>query len=463
MDPVRIASNRLPLYVLVALVGCAAPGRTSSRAVAEPPSDPEEAAAPAATANAPHPVAEPRLRLTLEDALALALSRSPDLAVYSWDVRSADAKRLQASLRPNPEFSVAVEDFLGTGVYSGGRQAQTTLRLSQLIELGGKRSARMDVAAMFRGRAEADYDLKRVEVLSDVAEKFLHVVADQQELDLARDTVKLAEDSLRAARRRVQAGKASAVEESKARVEVWRSRVTEEHAEHELKAASRRLAATWGSTEPVFQAAAADLFARKPLPPYESLADRIAGSPEIARWATEEKLREAEVRLADSKRVPDLDVQGGVRRLEGPREQGFVMQLSVPLPLFHRNQGESADTRAARGKTAAERAAAEVRLRTVLYGLYQELQHAVTQLDILEREVLPEAERSLALTREGFTQGTFSQIEMVDARRTFVAVRGEFISAAAAYHRNVLEIERLTGLPLDEPPAAGVGRDPAPR
>lgn len=459
MNPVRIESNRLPLLLLIAIIGCAVAGRTSFQAFAETPNEPEEGDASVAV-NAPEPVAEPHQRLTLEDALALALSRSPDLNVYSWDIRSADAKRLQSSLRPNPEFSVAVEDFLGTGVYSGGRQAQTTLRLSQLIELGGKRSARMDVAATFRRRAEADYHQKRVQVLSDVAEKFIHVVADQQELDLARDTVKLAADSLRAAERRVQAGKASAIEESKARVELSRSRVIEEHAEHELRAANRRLAATWGNTEPVFQTAVADLFVRKPIPPFETLAERVANSPEIVRWTTEERLREAEVRLADSKRVPDLEVQGGVRRLEGPREQGFVMQVSVPLPLFHRNQGDSADTRAIRDKTTAERAATEVRLRTVLYGLYQELQHSVTQLDILEREVLPEAKRSLALAREGFAQGKFSQIEMVDARRTFVEVRREFITAATAYHQNILEIERLTGLPLDESPTGGANPTP---
>lgn len=398
---------------------------------------------------------EPAGVLTLDQALALAVARSPDLAVFSWDIRSGDAKKLQAALRPNPEFSVAAEDFLGTGIYSGGRQAQTTLRLSQLIELGGKRSARLDVASEFRERAEAEYELKRVQVLADVTEKFIHVVADQHELRLSRDSVALAEDALRAARRRVRAGRASAMEESNARVALARGRVIEGHAEHELKVAKRRLAATWGSTEPAFGKATADLFARKPVPPYEQLADRIAGSPEIGRWVTEERLRAAEVRLADSKRVPDVEVQGGVRRLEGPREEGFVMQLSVPLPLFNRNQGESAETRALREKASAERGAAGVRLRTLVYGLYQELQHATTQLDILEREILPQAERSLAVAREGFAQGKLSQLELVAAQKTFVEVREEAIVAATAYHQNVLEIERLTGLPLDAPPAVG--------
>ncbi len=460
----RVNSQRLTLLALAAATGCAGPYRLSP----EPPTAQlgvqrhrEAAVEPRPASAAPTALLEPRRELALDQALALALARSPELAVFSWDLRSGDAKKLQASLRPNPEFSVAVEDFLGTGAFSGGRQAQTTLRLSQLIELGGKRSARMDVASMFRGRAEADYQLKRVQVLADVTEKFIHVVADQNELELARDSVKLAGDALRAAQRRVQAGKASAMEESRALVDQFRSHVIEEHVEHELRAAKRRLAATWGSTEPVFEVATADLFARNAIPTFEALADRVTTSPEIGRWVTEERLREAEVRLADSKRVPDLEVQGGMRRLEGPREQGFVMQLSVPLPVFNRYQGDSADARALREKTTAERQATEVRLRTVLYGLYQELQHALTQLDILERRVLPQAERTLAIAREGFAQGKFSQLDMVDARKTFVEVRLEFINAATAYHQTVLEIERLTGVPLHEPPSDRATQAPA--
>lgn len=465
MERVRVFAKPLQMCVLAAALGCTAAKRDSYPTLAHRSVDsslslnpPGNAQGDVKASTAPPSAVEPEHQLSLESALALAMSRSPSLAAFSWDIRSADAKRLQASLRPNPEFSIAVEDFLGTGDYANGRQAQTTLRLSQLIELGGKRTARMDVASVLRGRADADYHLKRVQVLSDVAEKFIATVADQQKLGLARESVQLAADSLAAARRRVQAGKASPMDESKARVELSRCRIIQEHAEHELTVSKRRLSATWGNTDPVFRTVTGALFARKPIPSYESLAARVTNSPEIARWATEERLREAEVRLADSKRVPDVEVQGGVRRLEGPREQGFVMQLSVPLPLFHRNQGDSADTRAIRDKTTAERAAVEVELRTVLYALYQELRHAVAQLDTLETDVLPETKRFLAFASEGFAQGKLSQIEMADARRTFVQVREEYIHAASVYHKNVLEIERLTGLPLEELPAGGTGR-----
>jgi cobalt-zinc-cadmium efflux system outer membrane protein len=81
--------------------------------------------------------------LTLRQALALTLKQNPELAAFSWDVRSAEARVLQARLFPNPDFNTQTEDIAGTKQSSDLTRSQTTLQLSQLIELGGKRSARV--------------------------------------------------------------------------------------------------------------------------------------------------------------------------------------------------------------------------------------------------------------------------------------------------------------------------------
>src|SRR2546427_2665822 len=82
----------------------------------------------------PSTIEEPIGALTLRQALALALARNPELAVFSWDVRIGEARMLQARLRPNPEVGVEVENVTGTGEFRGAREAETTLELSQLIE-----------------------------------------------------------------------------------------------------------------------------------------------------------------------------------------------------------------------------------------------------------------------------------------------------------------------------------------
>ena len=392
---------------------------------------------------------EPTGALTLRDALALALTGNPELAPFAWQARANEARILQAGLRVNPELGLQVEDFLGTGDFSGGRQVQITLQLSQVIELGGKRAARIGVASEARGVTKSEYELKRVEVLGDVAQRFIQVVANQHALDLALTNRQLAADALRTVQDRVTAGKGSALEERKAQVALARGELLVEGARHELNAARKKLAASWRSSQPVFERAEADLFARKPVPNFEEFAGRISRSPEIARWVSEKKLREAEIKLSDARRVPNVTAWGGTRRLEGPGEQSFLLGFSMPLQFFDRNQGGVAEARALLGRTEAEQKAAEVRLGMVMLGLYEEMAHDAHIMEGVQKEILPKAEDALAISRDGFAQGRFSYLEVLDAQRTIFEVKQEYIRAATSYHQFLVEMERLIGQPIE--------------
>jgi len=396
-------------------------------------------------------VQEPTGALPLSSACAAALSGSPALSSYSWELRASEARLLQAGQIPNPSLDVTVEDILGNKDFRGGRQAQTTLQLSQVIELGGKRTARRALASAARDLTTRDYEVKRIDVLADTAKKFIELLAAQHEVRLARETATLAEATLSAVRRRTRAGRASPLEEPKALIARARYEIEAEHAEHELASSRRRLAATWGSTAPVFTKAEGDLFDhRATLPSFDDLAQRVAHSPEIARWASAGQLRVAELTLAEARRIPNLTVGAGVRRFEGPDAEAFVGQLSIPLPVFDRNQGRIGEAQARQERTAAEKREAEVRLATVLFGLYQELRHAATALQSLNDTVAPQAKAALALSEQGFGEGRFSYLDLLDAQRTFVAVERERIEVASRYQQFLLSIEQLTGQPLHD-------------
>jgi outer membrane protein, heavy metal efflux system len=194
----------------------------------------------------------------------------------------------------------------------------------------------MEAASQARSLTTSEYEVKRVEVLGDVTQRFIQVVADQHALDLALTNRQLAEETLRAVRQRAKAGKGSALEERKAQVALARGELLVEGSRHELSASRKKLAASWRSAQPVFERVEADLFARKPVPPFAGLMNRISQSPEITRWVSETKLREAEIKLADARRVPNVTVSGGIRRLEGPGEQAFLLGVRCParIPRF---------------------------------------------------------------------------------------------------------------------------------
>ncbi|ODU23813.1 MAG: hypothetical protein ABS95_02980 [Verrucomicrobia bacterium SCN 57-15] len=452
MKQILSVRNVFVAGLIFSLTGCVTKPHSENHARSEsqarsttsiPPADAPKPPEPAA------PMKEPTGALTLGDALALALTENPELAPFAWQARANEARILQAGLRPNPELGLQVEDVLGTGDFRGGQEAQITLQLSQVIELGGKRAARIEVASQGRGVNKSEYELKRVEVLGDVTQRFIQVVASQHALDLALTNRQLAADALRTVQERVTAGKGSALEERKAQVALARGELLVEGARHELNAARKKLAASWRISRPVFERAEADLFARKPVPNFEEFTGRISRSPEIARWVSEKKLREAEIKLADARRVPNVTVGGGIRRLQGFGDQALVFGFSMPLQIFDRNQGGAAEARALLGRTEAEQKAAEVRLGTVLLGLYEEMAHDAHIMEGVQKEILPKAEDALVISRDGFAQGRFSYLEVLDAQRTIFDVKQEYIRAATSYHQFLVEMERLIGQPID--------------
>ena len=141
--------------------------------------------------------------LTLRNALAAAILRNPELHAAAWEQRLAEASRLQAGLSPNPEVGVEFENFAGSGALSGTDALETTLLLSQLIELGGKRDLRVQIAEDAWTVSALDYEADRLKVVTKTAARFVRVLELQQLVDFAERARSLAEES-----RRVKIGRA---------------------------------------------------------------------------------------------------------------------------------------------------------------------------------------------------------------------------------------------------------------
>ena len=385
--------------------------------------------------------------LTLRQALALALLQNPELAAFSWEVRAAEARTLQAGLWPNPDLGLEVENLAGSGAFQGVRGTQTTLRLSQLIELGGKRSRRLRVAALERDLAAWDYETKRLDVLTAVTQAFVEVLRTQERLGAEEELVGLAAQVLTTVAERVKAGKASPVEETKARVALSHSRIALERARSDLAATRQRLAAVWGGT-PTFQHAEGAFESIAALPSVEQLAERLAQNPDLARWSTEIQQRQAARGLAEAQTIPDVTAGGGVRHVNESGDVTFVFSLSMPLPVFNRHQGTLLESQYRLAKAEEERRAAAGRGPTALGTTYATLTAAWREVTTLQNEVLPDTRRVFEAVSEGYRQGKFGLLDLLDAQRTLFEARGQYIDALAAYHKAVAEAERLSGAEL---------------
>lgn len=388
---------------------------------------------------------EPIGELTLKQAIDTALARNPDLAASTYELRAADARITQASLRPNPEVSVELENFAGSGAARGTNALESTLSLSQVIELGHKRLLRTDVALRDREAAGVERQAQQLDVLAEVTRRFIAVVAAQDRLGLATSTKALAQRTLDAITARVQAARAPEAERSRARIALTRATVEEQQAQSELRSARLTLTALWGGTEPVFTKARADLFTLGTVTPFETLVGQLERNPDFLRFASERRVRDAELRLARAQARPNLVFGVGMRRLAETNDTALVASFSMPLPIFDRNQGAIREAQVRLAQTDVAREAAFVRARATVYGLYQELIASRTRLETLRTDALPQAQQALEQTQVGYERGRFSYLELATAQQEQLDLHAGIIEAAANYHRILTEIERLTG------------------
>jgi len=386
--------------------------------------------------------------LTLAQALGRTLERSPELRPFDPGRRALEAERLQAGLRPNPELSAELENFAGSGAISGTQGLETTLTLSQLVELAGRRKRRVGVAAAELESLDAEYAVARLDVLAETASRFTDVAEAQAVVEVALRGIALAEQAQETIERRVRAGATSTAERSRNAIALVRARLAADRARSELESRRVSLAAMWGDTAADFSAVSADLAQLPDLGALAPLVDQLAAGPELLRFAAERRLRQAELKLARAQRVPDLSLGAGARRLNESDDVGLVAGVSMPLPVFDRNQGGIAASRARIARTDALRDAVLLRSRGVLFGLYQAAQQARAQAIALERDAIPQAEEALSLTQRGYANGRFSFLDLADVQRQVLELREQVIAEQANAHRLAAEIERLTGAPV---------------
>lgn len=396
--------------------------------------------------------------LTLGQAIAATLDRNPQLQSSVFALRAADARIAQTDQAPALELSIEVENIAGSGAVKGTQAAETTLMLSQVLELGGKRESRVQAARAGYGVLSVEEEAQRLDILAEVARRFIQVASDQDAIKLAQQATQLAERTMQSAEVRVRAARSPEVERLRAQIALTRARIDEEHAERELLSSRQKLAAMWGDDEPDFPAVSADL-SRLPEPaPFAVLVQRLKTNPDFMRFAHEQRLRDAEVRLAETRRVPNVQVGAGVRRLEETGDQAFVVSMSMPLFSGRRSGGYVSEATARKAQVSLDERSAFLRAQAQLFELYQELRNSLTEAKVLREEVLPQSETILQQTEYAYQRGRYSYVDWIAAQRELLDARRRLIESSANAHRFAAEIERLTGESLIPQNVAGTAR-----
>jgi cobalt-zinc-cadmium efflux system outer membrane protein len=376
--------------------------------------------------------------LTLESALQSAFAGNPDLAAAQWEIEIAQGGRQQAGLIPNPVASWDAED-------TRRSTRTTTVKLSQTLELGGKRGARIDVASRAQDAAAQELEQRRNLLRAEVIEGFYGALRAQERLELAQRSMALAERGLVIANGRVTAGKASPVEATRAQVQLSEIRLERSRAEIGVSDAYRRLAAITGSANIGFERVESGALNTPALPSATQLLARLESTAELRLAELQIQQREAGLGLEKAQRIPDLDVSIGSQYDASVRERVNLVGVSMPIPLFNRNQGNvlAASRRADQARDL--RNATELRLRTETRQALDLWATANSEVRAFNQVILPAAQSAVDSATRGFEMGKFNFLEVLDAQRTLIAARTQYLAALAQATDAWVRIERIYG------------------
>jgi cobalt-zinc-cadmium efflux system outer membrane protein len=391
---------------------------------------------------------EQYMSLTLDQAIVNVLEHNPQLIVADFEAKAAAARIRAARLTPAFQTSIQLENFGGSGIFSGTDVLESTLSLSKVLELGDKANLRGDVAQNKAMILRNEQDAMRLDLLADTTKRFLQIVTDQERLVIAQDSLELAERTYNFIELRVKAGKLPDVELARARIVLAKKELELEHARHTLTSSRMKLATLWGQTQTQFSAADADLFDIEQAEPFETLVQLLERNPDLVRFATESRLAETRIQLASSRQKADIEIAGGLRHFNLTDDTGLVMSVNIPLGNKTRAapKVEEAEMTSRRNRYDLEQRRLE--LYATLFEVHQELMHAIEAESTYRKTIIPLAESTLKDYEKGYSAGRYSLLELNVAQRILLDSRLEHVNAAADYHRYRIEIDRLTGAGL---------------
>ena len=386
--------------------------------------------------------------LSLDDAFARVADTHPQLRLFDArnDVLRAELER--ATLGPALVAGAELENAFGTGEASGLGGAEVTLTLASVLERGGKLDARRVLANSRIDALAVEREAQRLDLLAEVARRYLDIVAAQQQARIAALDVAQRQGTVAAARERHVAGASPESVVFTAQAALARAELDKARAEERADAARQHLAALWGERAPGFSVVEQDATALPAIAGFDVLEDWLDRTPELAQFVGERRIREARLQLARSEATPDVDWQVGVRRLQESGDFGLVGSISMPLGTRSRAQPGIRAAEAELAALSVEREAKGLALYSTLAEAHGRYRVARIEVRRLGEDVLPRLAKAEAAAAHAYRAGAASYLEWATLQAEHTDARRQQLDAALAAHRALIEIQRLTGQPF---------------
>jgi cobalt-zinc-cadmium efflux system outer membrane protein len=392
-------------------------------------------------------VAQP---LTLKSAINKTLKHNLQLHQFEFTGLRLLAERESLGLKPGLELSTELENFAGTGIANGLNGAELTVSLSSVIELGSKLESRLALSGAMLDKFEVQKQVQTLDVLGELTSTFIQTLTTQHELSLSSQAVTLSEALVATVQKRAKRGAASDAEVMRAKAMLAQSAMQRDNFDRKLERQKVSLARFWGDTAVDFSRLEGDLFAFGQTLDFASLYQKVKLSPALTYFASELRLKDAAIRVAESQNRADLSWQFGVRRAQESNDTGLTIGFSMPLFTKSRNRGSINAALAERNAVEYRRADRLLLLHEQLYAAYSLRQQYIDVHRQLESLVIPDLEKALLITRKAYDQGRLKYQDWITAQQELLSAKQQLIETAAAALLSQATIEQLTAESLTE-------------
>jgi cobalt-zinc-cadmium efflux system outer membrane protein len=381
--------------------------------------------------------------LTVNDLEQLALSRNPTIPQAGALVQQQQGLMRQAGLYPNPQAG-----YLRTDADQSGQSQTAGVFLSQEFVTAGKlrlaRSAGRQEAQLRRWQLNA----QQIRVLNDLHIRFYEVLGAQQAVQAAKELVRLAEEGVRAAEQLLQAKQGARPDVLQAKIQLSAMRTSLQDAQYRHQTAWQHLTNVAGVPDLPPAPLAGSLEEDVPNLDWKTSLERLLdSSPLLKAQEAEIRASQYELQFARAGAIPNVNVQLVTQRDHVMKFTSVSTLISMPVPLFNRNQGNIVNAQGVLRQQQMEYERIRLALIDQLATSFRQYQTLRAQADRLEKEILPAAKENLDLTTQVYKAGRFDFLHMLNARQTYFQTRMARIDALTELHKVVAEIQgmQLTG------------------
>ncbi|MDR4503284.1 MAG: TolC family protein [Candidatus Scalindua sp.] len=387
--------------------------------------------------------------LTLEDAVEIAINNNPLIKSKKHTMGTYEGRIKQAGLLPNPKILFFTQEIQTNDV--GFDQSQNSVDVIQKLETGGKRKLRVRAAEKEKKVMEFDLLTTIADITANVKKSFFNVLTKQDELKFAEETLVIAKSLMSIASERFESGDIAKIEVIKAKIELSNAKMRVQDVERKHLNSVKMLKTVMGVPNIVLHNLSPISTADTPSLNMDKLNDLLLNRHPALK-ARKKAVDLSLIKITEAKRmaIPDINATIGYKRLTEIDVNTIQAGIEFPLPIFNRNQGKIIEARAFSFKAKDDVEVVRNQLLLQLNNAFNLYISTREQVSFYEDSILPQAEESLKIARQGYKQGEFDYLEVLDAQRTLANTRISYLKISNEFFSSITEIEKLVGVKISD-------------